>query len=62
MVVLRFDIAEGISIHAPRERSDILTANYEDRDFISIHAPRERSDADTITPFSSKNDFNPRSS
>ena len=34
-----------ISIHAPRERSDILKFEYNDMESISIHAPRERSDA-----------------
>ena len=34
-----------ISIHAPRERSDLKKAiEKQQSDFISIHAPRERSD------------------
>ena len=35
----------GISIHAPRERSDKLVLEPDDFDNISIHAPRERSDS-----------------
>ena len=34
----------GISIHAPRERSDFTVLQIYGNSAISIHAPRERSD------------------
>ena len=41
-------IKEDISIHAPRERSDILRLFLSNNLAISIHAPRERSDGKVI--------------
>ena len=52
----------GISIHAPRERSDKVYANSQNKTVISIHAPRERSDCGMYKDRVVGNDFNPRSS
>ena len=51
-----------ISIHAPREGSDIVTiGGSEAIDMISIHAPREGSDHVHTLMMRGVNDFNPRS-
>ena len=50
-----------ISIHAPREGSDRLTAARRRETDISIHAPREGSDYAFHFPVTSRSDFNPRS-
>ena len=42
--VMNLAAASGISIHAPRERSDYRAYAYPTTSPISIHAPRERSD------------------
>ena len=52
-----------ISIHAPRERSDLLFKSHAYAlGEISIHAPRERSDSHTVFWNYDSNNFNPRSS
>ena len=52
----------GISIHAPRERSDDIGVPYPAYHQISIHAPRERSDCSAGLWKTVKIYFNPRSS
>ena len=52
----------GISIHAPREGSDVLPAlRGEDTLHISIHAPREGSDVAIGGEFVAREYFYPRS-
>ena len=50
-----------ISIHAPREGSDIKGIPIASYTGISIHAPREGSDKDKLTHSGHLYDFNPRS-
>ena len=51
----------AISIHAPREGSDLLTIHDMVFLHISIHAPREGSDSADCTPPAAPAHFNPRS-
>ena len=44
-------ILQAISIHAPREGSDILESLSPLHTLISIHAPREGSDVIAMTPY-----------
>ncbi len=54
-------IGVGISIHAPREGSDVAEVRHGHWVFISIHAPREGSDANIRADLAAGLDFNPRS-
>ena len=50
-----------ISIHAPREGGDIVSAlDAEYAPTISIHAPREGGDVDVLASWRDDIDFNPR--
>ena len=51
----------AISIHAPREGSDIKAIYDKGKRAISIHAPREGSDLFTSISGRGRRDFNPRS-
>ena len=54
--------AHVISIHAPREGSDVWQSpKYQESRKISIHAPREGSDSLLCEKEKVKMDFNPRS-
>ncbi len=50
-----------VSIHAPRERSDLCGGVAQDRRGVSIHAPRERSDDVHTNKRRYEHCFNPRS-
>ena len=54
-------ITSSISIHAPREGSDIGKLVTDTTDFISIHAPREGSDRRPGAKLKNERNFNPRS-
>ena len=51
----------GISIHAPREGSDLTVFHLWLEMDISIHAPREGSDVVRVGHEADGHDFNPRS-
>ena len=51
----------SISIHAPREGSDLANRSENVTDEISIHAPREGSDKLPVSAHYLPCDFNPRS-
>ena len=53
--------AYAISIHAPREGSDVLGAELGVMKQISIHAPREGSDPGILGALGGQKNFNPRS-
>ena len=52
---------ENISIHAPREGSDMALRYTSPHKAISIHAPREGSDLTPTTTTATTTNFNPRS-
>ena len=56
---LTLDIA--VSIHAPNEGSDLLTARIETAEKVSIHAPNEGSDLRRMRGRPRYYRFNPRS-
>ena len=60
-IVTRGSAIVGISIHAPREGSDVLNICVSVAAPISIHAPREGSDRSQRKPCLDSPDFNPRS-
>ena len=53
--------AHQISIHAPREGSDLVRVGCRGGDIISIHAPREGSDGLQAGSIGQSRNFNPRS-
>ena len=61
MAVKITSIFRDISIHAPREGSDVGQLLPGGADAISIHAPREGSDCRSILFLFPHCDFNPRS-
>ena len=52
---------KDISIHAPREGSDLLDCQNHGQASISIHAPREGSDTKRAAKLYITENFNPRS-
>ena len=56
-----FHPLEYISIHAPREGSDVRSDTERTVEAISIHAPREGSDVDRRPHKGALGNFNPRS-
>ena len=52
----------NISIHAPREGSDLYQQRPSSKHYISIHAPREGSDSRVgLRSWTLRSNFNPRS-
>ena len=61
MIILHQCQGLVISIHAPREGSDVIEDVTDVLGLISIHAPREGSDRRQCRNRRSRRDFNPRS-